>query len=177
MNIPNRPGLIIRAPCRDNADKSNMDSSLGSGVSDDVMKRVLDSSQNKTEVVIYTNSGVCPFSEDLVNLSQRLGINIQRIDVSHKTPPSWLPGTPSVVYHGNVYCGDAAFGFIESLENPTTEVVEEKPNNMTLGSIKEKSVGCGISAAFAPPVNIQVDESLFDMNTDDAMQKMLQSRR
>jgi len=140
MNVPNRPGLIIRAPCRDNADKSNMDSSLGSGVSDDVMKRVLDSSQNKPEVVIYTNSGVCPYSDDLVNLSQRNGINIQRIDVSQKNPPSWLPGTPSVVYHGNVYCGDAAFNFIESLENPKTEetqLVEEKTNNMTLGSIKE----------------------------------------
>ena len=177
MSMPCRPGFVIRAPVRSAADTINMDSSLGSGMSDDVMKRVTESSLNKPEFIIYTNSGVCPYSDDLVNMAHVKGLNIQRIDVSQKNPPSWLPGTPSVVYRGDVYCGDAAFDFIEAIEHEQQEPVQEKPNGLTQGSIKEKtSGGCGIGAAFAPPVNIQVDEREFSMKTDEVMQ-LYEARR
>ena len=172
MNIPNRPGCLIRAPVRNSVDKTNMDSSLGSGISDRVMTRVQESANNKPEFIIYTNTGVCPYSDDLVNLAHTRGLNIQRIDVSQKTPPSWLPGTPSVVCRGNVYCGDAAFDFIESIEHDVqnTDTTNDTNNSLTLGSVKEKPTGgCGISAAFAPPVQISVDESQFSMKTDEVM--------
>ena len=170
MNIPNRPGCLIRAPVRNAVDKTNMDSSLGSGISDRVMKRVSESANNKPDFIVYTNSGVCPYSDDLVNLAHTKGLNIQRIDVSQKIPPSWLPGTPSVVCQGNVYCGDAAFDFIESIEHEIQDTDNTNDKNLTLGSIKEKpSGGCGIRAAFAPPVQISVDESQFTMKTDEVM--------
>lgn len=181
MNVPARPPVIIRAPEREKSKESKMDSSLGSGMDQKVADKISSASQRKPEFVIYTNTGVCLHSDDLVGVAHKRGLNFNKIDVSQTTPPSWLPGTPSVVCEGNVYCGDAAFDFVEGFPTPTTS--ESDPSDPGIqggiqGGVKGKGVGgCSIKAAFAPPKEVEVDESQFNVSTEDMMQKLLAGRR
>lgn len=180
MHVPARPGVIIRAPEREKSKEKKMDSSQGSGISQQVADKVAASSKNQIQFVVYTNSGVCPYSDDLVSLADKRGHNFKRIDVSQSRPPPWLPGTPSVVVSGDVYCGDAAFSFVDGLQNDVEEPLQEPPEEkipITKGKVKDESVGCGISQAFAPPKRISVDESQFNVSTEDMMQKLLAGRR
>lgn len=177
MSVPNRPGFVVRVPVREGQGVQPMDSSIGSGITDEVSDRINSSSRNKSDIVIYTNSGICRYSDDLVKLANKRGINTKRIDISQTNPPSWLPGTPSLVHNGNVYCGDASFSFIESIELSPSDPAPEDKNSITQPKVKESTVGCGIGAAFAPPVEIKVDESQFDMKMEDVMQRMMASRR
>lgn len=174
LHVPARPGVVIRAPEREKSKEVKMDSSLGSGMTQEVADRISASSKGKPEFVVYTNSGVCPHSDDLVSLAQKRGLVFNKIDVSQTTPPTWLPGTPSVVNDGDVYCGDAAFSFVEGFPVPTAAT----PETLIQGSLNLKeSAGCGIQAAFAPPKHEEVDESQFNVSTDDMMQKLLAGRR
>lgn len=182
MQVPPRPGVIIRAPTREKSAAKTMDSSVGSGITQEVADRVSASSRESASFVVYTNTGVCPYSDDLVSVAHKKGLIFNKIDVSQRSPPSWLPGTPSIVHEGNVYCGDAAFLFVQHYSAPQTssEVADSDssgPNDFMKGSVKSDSTGCGISAAFAPPKQICVDESKFNTSTDDMMQKLLAGRR
>lgn len=175
MRVPARPGFIIRAPEKEKSKdtQSQMDSSSGSSViSSEVVPQVAGSTGNSSRFVVYINTGVCPHSDDIISLAQAKGLIFDKIDVSQATPPSWLPGTPSVVHDKNVYCGDAAFGFVEGLQTRVTQPPLIK------GRIKSESPGCGIKAAFAPPMQTDAgDESQFNVSTDDMMQKLLAGRR
>lgn len=172
MHVPDRPGVIIRAPEREKSKESKMDSSLGSGITQEVADRVSASSRGKPEFLVYTNTGVCPHGDDLVGLAQKRGLLFNKIDVSQTTPPGWLPGTPSVVHDGDVYCGDAAFSFVQGF--PTLDAEEE---SIIKGRVKCETAGCGIKAAFAPPKQVEVDEQQFNVSTEDMMQKLLAGRR
>lgn len=174
MNVPARPPVIIRAPDREKSKERKMDSSLGSGIDQKVVDKINTSSQNKPEFVVYTNSNVCRYSDDLVEIAQKRGLSFNKIDVSFSTPPSWLPGTPSVVCGGDVYCGDAAFQFVENLPVAENLPLEERGIHEERGN---DNVGCSIKTAFAPPKQIEVDESQFNISTEDMMQKLLAGRR
>ena len=177
MNVPARPPVIIRAPEREKSKESKMDSSLGSGMDQKVADKISSASARKPEFVIYTNTGVCAHSDDLVGVAHKRGLHFNKIDVSQTTPPSWLPGTPSVVCEGNVYCGDAAFDFVEGFPTPTTTSVQGD-TAVQGGQFKDMSTGgCSIKAAFAPPKEVEVDESQFNVSTEDMMQKLLAGRR
>lgn len=178
MHVPARPGVIIRAPEREKSKETKMDSGLGSGMTKEVAERVAASSRGKPQFVVYTNTGVCLYSDDLVSLAHKKGLNFTKIDVSQTTPPSWLPGTPSIVHEGDVYCGDAAFSFVEGFPlEEAQEVQNEDSKPLIEGRVKCETAGCGIKAAFAPPKQIDVDESQFNVSTDDMMQKLLAGRR
>lgn len=174
MHVPARPGVVIRAPEREKSNEVKMDSGVGSGITQEVADRITASSQGKPEFVVYTNSGVCPHSDDLVFYAQKRGLAFNKIDVSQTTPPTWLPGTPSVVNNGDVYCGDAAFAFVESFPLKTT--TSPSPELQSTRNDSGKA-GCGIKAAFAPPKHEHVDESKFNVSTEDMMQKLLAGRR
>ena len=175
MHVPDRPGVIIRAPEREKSKESKMDSSLGSGITQEVADRVSASSRGKPEFLVYTNTGVCPHGDDLVALAQKRGLLFNNIDVSQTTPPGWLPGTPSVVHDGDVYCGDAAFSFVQGF--PTLKPDTEEKKSIIKGRVKCETAGCGIKAAFAPPKPVEVDEQQFNVSTEDMMQKLLAGRR
>lgn len=176
MYVPDRPGVIIRAPEREKSKEGKMDSSLGSGMSKEVADRVSASARGKAKFLVYTNTGVCPHGDDLVAFANRRGLLFNKIDVSQAIPPSWLPGTPSVVHEGDVYCGDAAFDFVEGFPlDEKSEVPDD--HNFIKGRVKCETAGCGIKSAFAPPKEIQEDESLYNVSTEDMMQKLLAGRR
>lgn len=180
MHVPDRPGVIIRAPEREKSKESKMDSSLGSGITQEVADRVSASSRGKPEFLVYTNTGVCPHGDDLVALAQKRGLLFNKIDVSQTTPPSWLPGTPSVVHDGDVYCGDAAFSFVQgfpTLEQSIINNADTEEQSIIKGKVKCETAGCGIKAAFAPPKQVEVDERQFNVSTEDMMQKLLAGRR
>lgn len=177
MFVPDRPGVIIRAPEREKSKETKMDSSLGSGISQEVADRVSASARGKPRFVVYTNTGVCPHGDDLVAMATKRGLLFNKIDVSQTTPPGWLPGTPSVVHEGDVYCGDAAFSFVEGFPQDTVVPEEESSNSIIKGKVKCETAGCGIKAAFAPPKVIEVDERQFDVSTEDMMQRLLAGRR
>lgn len=176
MHIPARPGVVIRAPEREKSKevKMNMDSGIGSGITQQVADKIASSSLGKPEFVVYTNNGVCPHSDDLVSLAQMRGLVFNKIDVSQTIPPNWLPGTPSVVCGGDVYCGDAALSFVEGFPVQTSPGDD---NDTNLFNTDKESAGCGIKAAFAPPRHEDVDESKFNVSTEDMMQKLLAGRR
>ena len=180
MHVPDRPGVIIRAPEREKSKESKMDSSLGSGITQAVADTVSASSQGKPEFLVYTNTGVCPHGDDLVALAQKRGLLFNSIDVSQTTPPSWLPGTPSVVHDEDVYCGDAAFSFVEgfpTLQQGKIDGTDTQEQSIIKGRVKCETAGCGIKAAFAPPKHVEVDEKQFSVSTEDMMQKLLAGRR
>ncbi|CAM9269148.1 unnamed protein product [Sphacelaria rigidula] len=185
MFVPDRPGVIIRAPEREKSKEAKMDSSLGSGMSQEVADRVAASARGKPRFVVYTNTGVCPHGDDLVAIASKRGLLFNKIDVSQTVPPGWLPGTPSVVHEGDVYCGDAAFSFVEGFPLDAVTMPSEEvdrvgnpdPQSIIKGKVKCETAGCGIKAAFAPPKEVDVDESQFNVSTEDMMQKLLAGRR
>lgn len=150
MNVPARPGVVIRAPEREKSKERKFE-------------------MEESPIVVYVNSGVCPYGRELLSLAGGRGVKVRVVDVSNVPPPAWLPGTPSLVHNGDVYCGDAAFSFVG-------EIPEEK-NVSPVGKTKDTSAGCGISQAFAPPKEIDVDESQFSASTDEMMQRLMAGRR
>lgn len=186
MHVPPRPGVIIRPPTREKERPKkvdSIDSSVGRQLGREVIDHVSASSSNKPSFVVYTNSGTCPFSDELVHFAQKKGILFDTVDVARTRPPSWLPGTPSIVFDDNVYCGDAAFSFVEHFvvhqnkRQQEGEPTRQEKNDFMSGRSKSDTVGCGIQAAFAPPKQIDVDENKFNASTDDIMQKLLAGRK
>lgn len=185
MEIPRRPPVIVRAPEREKAtdDKHLMDSSKTPAVSPNLYSYIGNKQQSKAtqqEITVYTNSGVCKHCPAL--LQALSGCKYDHVDISKSKPPAWLPGTPTLVHKNNVYCGDAAFDFVENFDVPKSTpesndneaATDKNPFSKRLG---DDSAGCGLSEAFAPPPVVDVDEARFAESTDDAMQRLLASRR
>jgi hypothetical protein len=67
----------------------------------------------KGAIAYVAHPPTCEFSEDLVDLAEECGIDLDIYDVEELDPPDWLPGTPTIVSRdGQTYCGDAAFEWI-----------------------------------------------------------------
>jgi len=182
MEIPRRPPVIVRAPEREKAtdDKLLMDSSATPGVSPNLYSYIGKDQPPKStpeDITVYTNSTVCKHSHDL--LQTLSGRSYQHVDISKSKPPSWLPGTPTLVHKNNVYCGDAAFAFVDSYDVPkiTNDREATTSKNPFAKRVADDTAGCGLSQAFAPPPVVDVDEAKFAESTDDAMQRLLASRR
>lgn len=186
MNIPNRPPIIVRAPARDGKKKSEdvIDSADTQAASPELLGYINKAAASKPhEITVYTNTGVCRHGPAL--LAELKGCLFNHVDVSQCKPPAWLPGTPTLVHKNNVYCGDAAFLFVQNFDCPKTEPSEPSatqpqqatPTNPFAKRVFDESAGCGLSKAFAPPAVVEVDESKFAESTDDAMQRMLAGRR
>lgn len=176
MDIPRRPPVIIRPPERADKtpDKSIMDSSAGQPSTS------LSSGIDQHHLTVYTNIDVCRFSQDI--LDELGGIMFNHVEISKADAPSWLPGTPTVVHKSNVYCGDAAFAFVQNYEGLQKRPTDANPAAQKLGNPFAKrqsdvSFGCGLAKAFAPPSVVEVDESKFAESTEDAMQRLLAARR
>ena len=184
MEIPRRPPVIVRAPEREEKqnEKKVMDSSDAGGVSPDLYSYInKTAAKPKHDITVYTNTGVCKHGPAL--LAAMWSHDFNHIDVSQTKPPSWLPGTPTLVYKKSVYCGDAAFAFVQTFELPKSvpasdgPALGKAPVNPFSKKISDDSAGCGLSSAFAPPPVVDVDESKFSESTDDAMQRLLAGRR
>eukprot|EP00752_Nemacystus_decipiens_P004382 g4005.t1 len=140
-----------------------MDSSDTGGVSAELLTYINNEAPPKPhDITVYTNSGVCQYSPAL--LTELKGCLFNHVDVSQCKPPSWLPGTPTLVHKNNVYCGDAAFLFAQNFDCPRYEQSapppeEAVPTNPFSKKVREESRGCGLSQAFSPPPVIDVDET------------------
>lgn len=188
MDVPRRPPIIVRAPERaeKTQGKALMDSSDTGGVSPDLYSYISKTASQPTpDITVYTNTGVCRHGSAL--LDELRGCLFNHVDVSQSKAPSWLPGTPTVVHKSNVYCGDAAFAFVQNFDVPKTSpekqplanaaVKEAEPVNPFAKKACDDAAGCGLSKAFAQPAVVEVDESKFAESTDDAMQRLLAGRR
>lgn len=178
MDIPRRPPVIIRAPARADKtpDKTFLDTSTGEAGS---LSGSNKSPPRTDDVTVYTNTAVCRYSPDLLAAVQ--GCMFNHVDISKSEAPSWLPGTPTVVHKSNVYCGDAAFAFVQSYDlqkgSPAASHADEEAPNPFAKRPADNSFGCGLAKAFASPSVVEVDESKFAESTDDAMQRLLAGRR
>lgn len=124
------------------------------------------------DLKIFTRVDVCPYSKQLLQLAHERQIKFANHDLSNDSPPSWLPGTPTVVDNRDVYCGDAAFSFIESISiSKDSEDLKKIQNPVRDG------IGCGLSQAFMPPTKEEVNESDFNVSTDDMVARVLAGRR
>ncbi len=62
-------------------------------------------------------SNKCMHSKNLMTLLQeKKCTDFAIIDVDTEEYPEWLPGVPTIVKATNVYCGDAAFNYVSSLD-------------------------------------------------------------
>lgn len=182
-NIPLRPPIIVRAPTREGKkkDKEMIDSSDTERASPELLAYIGKAASSEPhEITVYTYAGVCPHGPAL--LAELRDCLFNHVDISQCKPPSWLPGTPTLVHKNNVYCGDAAFSFAQNFDCPKAEpslpeLREGVPTNPFSKKVRDESVGCGLSKAFAPPTVVEVDESKFAESTDDAMQRLLAGRR
>lgn len=191
MDIPRRPPVIVRAPERagKTPEKTLMDSSDTGGVSPNLLSYINKAAappQPAHDVTVYTNTAACRYSPQL--LAELDGRAFNHVDISKSEAPSWLPGTPTVVHKSNVYCGDAAFAFVQNYDVPraspgsgaaTSQAGKEEQQlpNPFAKRLADDFAGCGLAKAFAPPSVVEVDESKFAESTDDAMQRLLAGRR
>ncbi|ACH46803.1 unknown [Feldmannia species virus] len=123
------------------------------------------------KIHIYTHCSRCPFSKEIVDLAKSLQ-NISMFDLGQIDPPPWLPGTPTVVDGADVYCGDAAFSFLETLED-----IDDNSDENPRPSKRPGDYGQALAQAFKSPEPIDVDESSFDVSTDDMLERILAGRR
>lgn len=173
MNVPNRPGIVIREPERERKKGEkpvNMDSAIGSAIDKNLVENMKAPKQDV--IIIYTNVSKCKFSPDILDLAIQRKIPFQQQDVDATTAPAWLPGTPSVVHGDSVYCGDAAFKFVETL---TCKKETEKPSNK--GKIKDKALGCDFASAFSAPQEVDDNDQKYQVSTDEMMQRILRGRK
>ncbi len=186
MNIPQRPPIMVRAPERDAKNDKKMSASETSVNPALLSYMGAGNSEVKIEFTLYTNSSKCKYGEQLLKIAREKKFTFEHIDVSKVAPPEWLPGTPTLVHENNVYCGDAAFGFIDNFtsQQDSTQpalaavaIEPEQPTNPFAKKMSDDSAGCGLSKAFAPPPAEEVDESKFSESTDQAMQRLLAGRR
>lgn len=184
MNIPPRPGILIRAPDREKKlDPPVMDSSQVGKNHPNVLKTIGSSSSgNHSLFTVYVDTRRCPFSQPLLDVIDSKHLSYKKIDICFDTFPKWLPGTPSLLCEGNVFCGDAAYKFVESIPTQDAELLTDSKATVQQGFPKpsrpgNSASGCGLSTAFAAPRIIEEDESKYNMSTDDMMQKLLANRR
>ncbi|AAR26917.1 FirrV-1-B42 [Feldmannia irregularis virus a] len=131
-----------------------------------------------SDIKIYTHCKRCKYSREIMTLSAELGVEhrVQFIDLDKNPPPTWLPGTPSLVCGNDVYCGDAAFKYVENMQRSTAAA---EPSKAMTGQPSVASKGLGLSQAFAPVPSAvsDDDESRPMISTNDMMNRLLAERR
>ena len=167
--IPGRPTPFIRVPERER----NRPEPQGS------------ISEVEQEITLYVNSEVCRHSMELYHDIQNVyKIPVNVVDVSRglHVIPEWLKGTPSIVVGTDVYCGDTAFKFIESLSHKKSQ--PSRPQQSSVQEIvsgkgrKSDNKGCGLSDAFCPPHQISEEEASkkHSVSVEDAMARLMSNR-
>ena len=177
---PVRLAPIIRAPDREARNNS---------------RRAPQSHQSEPSrplFTVYVNLAGCKHSIDLLKEIRDVHrVPCSVIDVADgiQVPP-WLKGTPSIVVGTNVYCGDTAFEFVASIDVgcDNTGTSSGSPDGQTpsfqdilsgKGSSKaSQGIGCGLSKAFSPPVQISEEEAAkkYSGSVDDAVARLMQNR-
>ncbi len=138
----------------------------------------------KPMFTVYVNSASCEHSVDLLReIREVRRIPCSIVDIAHNVVgvPTWLRGTPSIVVGTDVYCGDTAFDYVESLcfNHDTKDTSNFHDIISGKGSTKhDREIGCGLVKAFSPPVQISEEEASqkYSGSVDDAMARLMQSR-
>lgn len=166
--MPGRPSPVIRVPDRE----KNREDSNTSVMSDE------------PKITIYVHSSKCKHSMELCHDIQNVyKIPCSVVDVKMcANIPVWLKGTPSIVMGTDVYCGDTAFMFIESLSHKNSQ--PSRPEQSSVQDIisgkgrQSDNKGCGLSDAFCPPPQISEEEASekYSVSVEDAMAKLMQNR-
>lgn len=139
---------------------------------------------------IYVNSSECRHSVDLMRSIRDVHrVSCTVIDVADGVGvvPTWLRGTPSIVVGTDVYCGDTAFQFVESVvvDRETTYTPAPPDQTSSLqdivsgkGGKKTDAIGCGLAKAFTPPPQISEEEAArkYSGSVDDAMTRLMKNR-
>ena len=174
MSVPNRPGIIIREPERERK-RGNKPMEMDSAIGSKIDPTIVENMKKKTELgfTLYTNFSRCRYSQEIVNAANERHLNFTVKDVDALSAPRWLPGTPSVVYGENVYCGDAAFKFVETHHNKP----EDPERHCTKAKINDETLGCDFASAFSAPIEIVDDDKKYDVSTDEMMQRIMHGRR
>ncbi len=166
--IPGRPSPVIRAPDRDSNNRPGS---------------VEEASRRGVPPVLYADLERCRHSMEILHEFQNVyDIPVSVVDVGKTTAPAWLRGTPSVVVGTDVYCGDTAFTFLESLSHANSQPGRpEQSSVQDIVSGKGKrgdNKGCGLSDAFCDPPQVSEEEASkkYAGSVDDALAKLMQGR-
>ena len=171
VSMPGRPSPVIRMPQRE-------ESSLKSGTP-------MDPHTGKPQMTLYVDSKRCKYSMELCHSVQdvyKIPVNIVDLQTCSQVP-SWMKGTPSIVVGKDVYCGDTAFMYVESLSHSMSQ--PSRPEQASVQDIvagkgrKNDNKGCGLSEAFSAPPQISEEEASkkYSGSVDDALAKLMQDRR
>lgn len=172
--MPGRPSPIIRVPERERNRPGELGGSMGHAIS----------GPDTPEITLYVNSKGCKHSMELCHEIQNVyKIPCSVVDVQQGINiPGWLKGTPSIVKGIDVYCGDTAFMFIESLSHSISQ--PPRPKQSSVQDIvsgkgrKSDNKGCGLSDAFCEPKKISEEEAnkKYGGSVDDAMARLMENR-
>lgn len=172
--MPGRPSPVIRVPERERNRPGEIGESVGH----------TSSGTYTQEITLYVNSRGCKHSMELCHEIQNVyKIPCSVVDVQKSVDiPRWLKGTPSIVKGTDVYCGDTAFMFIESLSHSISQ--PPRPKQSSVQDIisgkgrKSENKGCGLSDAFCEPKNISEEEAnkKYGGSVDDAMARLMENR-
>lgn len=176
---PVRLAPIIRAPDREANNSSTQ-------------RRPVIQKKENPMFTLYVNSSGCRHSTDLMrDIRDVYHIPCTVVDVAKSASiPSWLKGTPSIVVGTDVYCGDTAFDFVQSIATDPARSKTATPPSSPQGSSfqdivsgksgksRNSGIGCGLSKAFSPPVCISEEdaERKYSGSVDDAVARLMQSR-
>lgn len=197
MNVPSRPGVVIRAPerernkerresrdMRDDPKNKNLEMlstpvSLRQPTTGTCSGKNTNTGANKEMGVgftVYTNVRKCQFSLDLLDMLQKKGLAFEHIDVSKMSAiPGWLKGTPVIIHDGKGYCGDSAFEFVGCISEDMAKEAEDAQQEVAHNT-HDDNAGCGIAQAFAPPNDV-LDDEKYSTSTEDLMQRAMAGRK
>ena len=171
--MPGRPSPVIRVPERERNRPGEIGGALRS-----------EEHVTEPEITLFVNSRNCRHSMDLCHEIQNVyKIQCSVVDVQDSINiPGWLKGTPSIVKGSDVYCGDTAFMFVESLSHSMSQ--PSRPEQSRVQDIvsgkgrKSETKGCGLSDAFCEPKHISEEEAnkKYGGSVDDAMARLMQNR-
>lgn len=102
---------------------------------------------------IYLNSGESTYGIKLVDISRSHKLLFDTVDVYKCTPPSWLPGTPTVTTSDNVYCGVDAEKFIKRACSKTISLEKEQKEKLEYAIRKDIENGTFDIDAFFPKLS------------------------
>lgn len=173
MSVPQRPGIIIRAPEREKISQLKVNPSDSSPPPPPV-------SLKKTETspyafILYTNLQKCQHSADILQQIESKGLIFEARDVSKLSNiPSWLKGTPVIEYDGEGYCGDLAFNFIECLSSHMETAPSSTPVEQAKSRVKsnDNDTGCSFSKAFTAPKDSGEDNDKYNASPEEMKRNM-----
>jgi len=167
--------MVIRPPEREKklmAASNNRKPDPGDTVSTPVSLR--SPAGKEPEFLLYVNVRKCKHSLEILDILSHTQVNFKPIDVSKMASiPTWLTGTPVVLYNGKGYCGDSAFEFVSRYSQQSKE---SAPSGFE-SSKSDDNKGCGFAQAFKPPVDESSDSKYAESSTDDRMKQLLSGRR